>query len=408
MRLKALSILMLFIAIFPFDLRAQYSYELSSMSGMMLSHTPFTHNLNHRKSLGLQSTVIWKLPPNNSVIPAHPPLNYRYLGFSIYGMDMGDGFLNGNKLLRNKMTPMGFGAGAIMIAGTNMHLRAGADKNDFRIQSGFGPMIVTKYYNPLRNPGNLAISSVLNFGSNLKAQFIHQIKPSSTVTIGFELLHASNSNFQKPNYGLNYVQGSIGWMYKFHTSSTPTHQDSSKTVKDRSYYVGKSSAQYASKFQISYRMAYRKYRLDYPVYYPVWILEGDYGISNKSIHVGSEFTDQKPLPKGEWRIGVNLFHESAATVKTVSGEILRIDSRWELGLYGRRVFRVGFMDVFIDLGTYLVPPQADRIKLLQKNKFIYNAFGTQYRVSKNIFIINRMKAHAHIADYLEIGLVSRL
>jgi hypothetical protein len=397
-----------FIFLSPYFIEAQHSVELSSMSGLMVSHSDVTDNLNLRKSLGLQSTVLWKLPPNNSNLPTHPASNYRYLGFSIYGMDMGDGFLNGNNTTREKLTGMGIGAGGMMIAGANIHGNNFSSKNDLRIQCGFGPMLVTKYYNPVTNPSNLSISSALNFGSLLKGQFLHQLNKSSTLSAGLELFHVSNSNLQKPNNGLNYFQASIGWMQKLH--ETTNHQLSIKDspYKDRCYYIGKPSEQLASTFQVSFRMAYRKYRTDYPVYYPVWILEADYGFSNKKNNLGKTAIDQSTLPKGEWRIGLDLFHENAASAKAANGTLLSIDPRWELGLYGRRVFRVGLVDIFIDLGTYLIPPKADRVKLLQKNKWLYNSFGTQYRISKNIFMIYRMKAHYHVADYLEMGLVCRL
>lgn len=399
--------LILFL-LFPIFLHAQYSYEFSSMSGLMVSHSKITDNLNLRKSLGLQSTVLWKLPPNNSTIPTQSSSNYRYLGFSIYGMDMGDGFLNGNKTTRQQLTGMGIGAGGMMIAGANIHINNSSSKNDLRIQCGFGPMLVTKYYNPVTNPLNQAIGSTLNFGSQLKGQFLHQINKSSTFTAGLELFHVSNSNLQKPNNGLNYFQASVGWMQKLHETVSHQTNMNDKSYKDRCYYIGKSSEQLASPFQVSFRMAYRKYRADYPVYYPVWILEADYGFSNKKSYVGKTSTEQGSLPKGEWRIGFDLFHENAATATSVNGTLMSIDPRWELGLYGRRVFRVGFVDIFIDLGTYLIPPKADRIKLLQKNKRLYNSFGTQYRISKNVFLIYRMKAHYHVADYLEMGLIGRL
>lgn len=394
--------------IFPFLIKAQHSVELNSMSGIMVSHSKVTDNLNLRKSFGFQSTVLWKLPTNNATIPAHPAFNYRFLGFSIYGMDMGDGFLNGNKMSREQLTGMGIGAGGMMIAGANIHRNNFSSKNDLRIQCGFGPMLVTKYYNPVTNPLNQAISSTLNFGSLLKGQFLHQMNKSSTLTAGLELFHVSNSNIQKPNNGLNYFQTSIGWVLKLHQTASHQSNINDKLYKDRCYYIGKPSEQLVSPFQVSFRMAYRKYRTDYPVYYPVWILEADYGFSNKKSTVGKTSPEHGSLPKGEWRVGFDLFHENAATAKSVNGTLLSIDPRWELGLYGRRVFRVGFVDIFIDLGTYLIPPKADRVKLLQKNKWVYNSFGTQYRVSKNVFLIYRMKAHYHVADYLEMGLVGRL
>lgn len=399
--------IVLFFAISPVSLFAQYAFELSPLSGIMVSHSIGTANLNLRKSMGIQSTVIWKLPPNNATIPAHPPARYRYLGFSVLGMDMGDGFLNGTTLHRENTSRMGMGAGAMMVAGSNIPLKKSSGKNNLRFQSGFGPLLVTKYYNSITNPNNLAISSVFNFGTQLKAQFLRKINASSTLSAGVELFHVSNSNFQKPNYGLNYLQYSMGWSHTFHESGEKTAADSGH-LRNRMYYIGKVSAQYASRFQGSVRMAYRKFRNDYPVYYPVLILEGNYGFSNKKVNTDLIPIEKQPLPKGEWRIGWNLFHEIAATAKSENGTWLSLAPRWELGLFGRRIFRFGFIDVFIDLGTYVIPPQSDRIKLLFKNRWLYNSFGTQYRLNKNVFLMTRIKAHFHVADYLETGLVFRL
>ena len=386
---------------------AQESFQLSAMSGAMFSHSSVTDNLNFRKSLGIQSTVLWKLPSSTSNLPFKSAPNYRYLGFSVYGMDLGDGFLNGNKMVREQLTGMGLGAGVMMITGANIHLNTSSNKTDFKLQCGFGPMLVTKYYNQISNPTNLAISSALNFGSQIRGQLHHQVNTSSTVSAGLELFHISNSNFQKPNIGLNYIQANIGWMYLLHDRGK--HASSNTPLSnDKCYYVGKSSEQFSSPFQVSFRMAYRKFRSEIPVNYPIWILEADYGFSNKKMKINQNDNHRSSLPKGEWRIGLDLFHENAATTKTGNGTMFSIDPRWELGLYGRRVFRVGFVDVFVDLGTYLIPPQPDRVKLLQKSKWLYNSFGTQYRISKNVFLIYRMKAHYHIADYLEMGLVARL
>jgi hypothetical protein len=196
---------------------------------------------------------------------------------------------------------------------------------------------------------------------------------------------------------LNYLQGNFSFIHLFH------EKDAMKKNVRQSFSKKTAIARY----QLSSRAAFRKFRMDYPVNYAVLVLEADYGFQKKYL-AAKEHELMYKVPAIEWRAGLNYFYEMPRSVQTTDGKTLSLEARSELGLYGRALFRMGWVDIFVDLGYYLIPPKTDRIDLLQKNKYIYNAIGSQYRLAKNLFLIHRMKAHFQIADYLEMGLVYRL
>lgn len=375
-------------------LYAQSFFSASSFSGKMLAHSPYNQNLDNRRSIGEQLSYLWNLPSDSS---SRLKARNSYLGFSLYGLDLGDGFLNGIKSVRRNLPAMGFGTGGMIITGIQQQLNSRLGENNLTLQFGFGPMLVSKYFDPVKNPYNQAIGSRLNFGSQLKLQFAHRISTNLFLAFGAELFHISNTNFQKPNVGLNYMQGNLSFMHNIFKNSTTVdaHSTSQRSIKD------------LAKFQLSTRMAFRKFRTDYPINYAVMVLEADYGFK-KRVPISRDHQLTHGYPTMEWRAGVNYFYEMARTLQTPDGKLLSLEARSELGVYGRAIFRMGWVDLFLDLGYYLLPPQSDRVKLLQKNKYIYNAIGSQYRISNNIFLIHRMKAHYQIADYLEMGLVYRL
>lgn len=375
----------------PTTAAGQTRLQYSGISGNMLSHSPYNKNLDNRKSLGFQFSYLWNLAVDSSIYSKATPI--KYVGISLYGMDMGDGFLNGSRELRKRLPAMGFGTGAMVITGIQRNFQHALRGSSISLQFGFGPILVSKYFDEIKNPTNQAIGSRLNFGSQLKLQVIKRISSHTSLALGTEMFHVSNTNFQKPNVGLNYLQGNAS---VFHTISR-------NNVADKEYYNQNGSIAKRSKFQLSSRVAFRRFRTDYPVNYAVMVVEADYGFQKRNkISIPSNSHQTSMM---EWRVGLNYFHEMPRSVQNADGKLYTLDARSELGLYGRAVFRMGWIDVFLDLGYYVIPPQADRIKLLQKNKFIYNAIGSQYRISKNIFLIHRMKAHYQIADYLEMGLV---
>ncbi|MFN5384651.1 MAG: hypothetical protein ACK5CZ_08190, partial [Bacteroidota bacterium] len=48
-------------------LQAQYAIELAPFIGSVLAHSKYNQNLNARKSLGMQASAIWLLPPDTGL-----------------------------------------------------------------------------------------------------------------------------------------------------------------------------------------------------------------------------------------------------------------------------------------------------------------------------------------------------
>ena len=398
--------------------QAQYALEFATISGKMLAHSVYNTNLNGRRSLGLQATAIWLLPSDTGGLISRSQ-KHRYVGVSLLSMDMGDGLMNTIVNDPKAVVPMGSGHGAMAVSGARLVMPPVLGFNALQMQWGFGLLYLTKFYDSVSNPLNLAMSSALNFAAQLKVQAVRHISPQSTVSVGIEMFHTSNSNWQKPNVGLNYAQLSLGWVHRFHPGK---HLD-----KDPCFWKGESIKQLSVPYQISTRYAYRKYRRDFPVYYSVFIAEGSWGLPNsyRLTELRSNPKDAKldetelatskqgmipqklgiGMPRGEWRFGVNVFYETAAVGKDAGGRVFSLDSRLELGAFARRVMRFGPLDVFLDFGVYLVPPQSDRIIDLEKTQWFYNAIGTQYRINNHWLLIHRLKAHYHVADYMELGLL---
>ena len=403
-------------------LNAQYSLELAAVSGKMLAHSVYNTNLDQRRSMGLQASTVWLLP-NDTGLLLTKSQKHRYLGFSILAMDMGDGLLNGSRNDRQALVPMGTGIAALSISGAKFTIPPTLGFNSLQMQWGFGLLHLSEFYDSVSNPKNLAMSSSMNFAAQWKVQAIRHVSPQSTVTLGLEMFHTSNSNWQKPNVGLNYYQLSLGLVHRFHPGR---HTD-----KDPCFWKGESIKQLSAPYQISLKYAYRKYRRDFPVYYSIYIAEASWGLPNhyrlseyKTTAVGtSEKKDgiedgviaennsksktnfAVGMPKGEWRFGVNVFYENSANGRDASGGLYTLDSRLEVGAFARRVMRFGPLDVFLDFGLYALPPKSDRMDDLEKTRWFYNAIGTQYRINDRWMLVHRLKAHYHVADYMEFGLI---
>lgn len=387
-------------------LQAQYAIELAPFIGSVLAHSKYNQNLNARKSLGMQASAIWLLPPDTG-LRTQQTKNQRFLGFSLMAMDMGDGPLNGNSTARKSIIPMGNSVSALAITGTKKAIQPLLGFSVLQIQWGFGLLHLSKYYDSFDNPRNIAMSSRMNFAAQLKAQAVNHLSPHSSLTLGVEMFHTSNSNWQKPNVGLNYAQVSLGWSYRLHSDKHIT--------KDPCYWRGDAVKQLSVPYQFSLRYSHRKYLRTYPIYYPIYIADVNWGLPNRyqSNNTTSKENAKNSattslntgMPKGEWRFGANVFFEQGQQKEMSDGTFLSIQNRWEIGLYGRRVMRFGPLDIFLDFGLYALPPKADRVKDLEKTRWFYNAIGTQYRINHHWMFIHRLKAHYHVADYMEMGVL---
>lgn len=77
------------------------------------------------------------------------------------------------------------------------------------VGAGFGAY--TRPYRRTSDPQNLFIGSYLNCEIEVGLRYLLRLSHGGCLAVGASLVHNSNGYLRKPNLGLNYLQGSIGW-----------------------------------------------------------------------------------------------------------------------------------------------------------------------------------------------------
>ena len=383
--------LLLFLGLFAGELQGQYELSVHGMGGNMKSHSAYNRNMDSRPLRGIQVEEMWLVRPEPSggIGPAN---SLKMLGISAFCYDLGDGLRPVNDWVNKGKPAMGQAFGIMTKVATKtvlgIHSLGGRGINQFRWEFGGGFLYVNQVFDSLRNPANEAMSFPVNFAAQMRLQLVSHVTKTLSVSAGVYGFHTSNSNWRKPNVGLNYAGLDVGLHYRFHERQLQHQGTSGITVRDACYLGKKRVSMLSSeKWEVALKGAVREYRWDRPVVYSCFVGSFQY-------QLGDRF----------WRLGMDVFYEKGSG-KLVGGETAAnpLKSRIETGFYLRKIFRFGWVDMFMDLGGYIVPPQSDRVKDLSKNKYFYNALGAQYHLNEHWSVLHRIKAHKNIADYMEFG-----
>lgn len=324
------------------------------------------------KSMGWQLQSDWQLSADSKA--NHKP---RYVGLTLYGFDMGDA--RRASAYRDTFGPnndglYAKGGKAIAFAGVVGQAIPLNRKWDFHYQWATGVSYHTAYFDSVKNPRNLAISTRINFAGQLRIDLMRQLGTRSQCQLGLGISHFSNANYRKPNVGYNIVQGSIAWRYLLNQNG------------DKQFSHSRFQTVNGAKNQLALRAGYRMFTIAQPVYFPVVV-----GEWNHKFSLGQN-TKNAESEWHEWRYGVNVFGEFPR------GEMAK---KMEVGAFARHVFRMGMFDLLLDLGMYLHRPQSNKTQF-------YNCLGFQCHLSDRLIFQQRLKAHLNNADYLEWGIIYNL
>lgn len=133
-----------------------------------------------------------------------------YIGGTLYGSNLGN----------RKILGYGFGAyGFIEFPWSR------SEKHVFTCKLGAGAGIITKVYDPEKNPKDVAMSTYLNAIICLGIQGRWYIKPEHALIYSLDLTHFSNGASKVPNLGVNMPFIGLGYAYTFkkeeHTNIIP-------------------------------------------------------------------------------------------------------------------------------------------------------------------------------------------
>jgi len=83
------------------------------------------------------------------------------------------------------------------------------EKQSFNFRLGVGLGYLTNHFHPVDNYKNFAIGSHFNIAGSLYFEYRRQITKMLTISAGVGLTHFSNGSIKTPNYGLNYITGTV-------------------------------------------------------------------------------------------------------------------------------------------------------------------------------------------------------
>ena len=199
--------------------KAQYEYVLHGMGGHMKSHSVYNQNMDGRQFRGLELEQMWLV--NNADSAGSGPIStIKMIGIGAFAFDLGDQFQNASYWRDRNLPVMGRAVGLMTKAGTKtafgFHFANGRGINQLRWQFGGGFLVANQVYDSIKNPLNEAMSFKVNFAAQTRLELVSHLTKQLSIGVGAYAFHTSNSNWRKPNVGLNYVGVDFALHYRLH------------------------------------------------------------------------------------------------------------------------------------------------------------------------------------------------
>ncbi|PKP37889.1 MAG: acyloxyacyl hydrolase [Bacteroidetes bacterium HGW-Bacteroidetes-15] len=238
------------------------------------------------------------------------------------------------------------------------------------IKAGLGLVYLDNVYHPVTNPENnfystpISFIALLNFGINYRAT------PNLNIKISGNYNHISNGSVKQPNKGINFPMASIGADYSFGSTSFPEREKEDYGNEKR----------HGSIFRISTFLSLKEISKEDKKQYPVFGFSGKY-----SYLVGR----MSALTTGlEWVWDGSLKEYIAQNeIPNSSPNRFSVTAGHEL--------LIGNVNFYQELGVYLYSP-------FEALDPVYQRYGIEYFLSNKISVGMTLKAHRHVADFMDI------
>ncbi len=244
-------------------------------------------------------------------------------------------------------------------------------------QFSIGLAYLTKSFDVVDNPLNLAISSGLNLYGDLKFTARYSINRKNEIAMGFSLTHFSNGKMGTPNLGLNSFNLALGYHHEIKGVSQ-SHRISHPFL---SFSKHSGDIVISAGFKVDDQATTSKYLIS--------TLVADYIFA--------------PGPKYAFGAGTDLFYDQSLgpNVAEQEGETYTQLDLVQFGMHLGIYARYGKIRITGHVGTYLV---AEYYKYTR----FYTRIGMRYSISNKVFLNIALKAHYAIADYVEWGIGYRI
>lgn len=227
--------------------------------------------------------------------------------------------------------------------------------------TGLGVSYLTRVFDPVENPRNTFFSAPVSFLLTLAPKATYELNDHWALQASLAYHHISNGGQKQPNRGMNFPMLGLGLIYFTQKAELPRYE---KTPPPNRWY-------YYMDLAMNTRESEEKTRR------PNLILSGGaYRRVSGIIGLGG---------------GLELAQDFSLPVQESRSESLIP------GIYLENHFLFGRFDFSQRLGKYLHKPEGYR-----ESEAFYQRYQLSYRVGKHLSLGAGLKAHGHVAEYLDL------
>lgn len=254
---------------------------------------------------------------------------------------------------------------------------------DMYFRMGFGMSYLTKKYDRVHNPENIAIGSHFNNLTQFKIGFDWKLNRHVFLTTAFSLTHNSNAKFQNPNLGINLLAGSVG----FRVFPTQTER----------VYNTEKPAKAKIKNEVSVRYSIGFHQIGTLANGPKF-----------PIHTATIYYSRYTSIANKISAGVSASYDAGDYQFYRLGEIYPDENqKWyatNFNMFVGNEMYFGKLSFFSWLGLYLYKPSRDLPPIYVKLGLNYNvaSFGKNNRHKIQLGV--NLKTHFFVANYAEMGI----
>lgn len=326
--------------------------------GMIIPHSEKIEALSHTNPWGVELDLTWHLMPRNIWEYC---FCYPRSGISLFYTNYGDPEIIGSAVSVYPYIEPFIGA---------------RNKWSMSVRFGIGPAYATRVYDEETNPENLFFSSHLAFIAMLNLALNYRPNDRINLRLGANYNHISNGGVKEPNLGINFPTFNLGADY----SLAPVQfEDRSK---DKSIKVNPDKNRFETAVIFSGRD-----EIDTGKPYLIFGLTAGYSrlVSRVSaFSAGAEWISDRSLrQKIRYR---NIVDDSGEYIDHNRIALLVGHELW----LGRFIFSQ-------QLGIYMYAPFKPR-------DAVYQRYGLSLFVSDHLLIGVNIKAHRHVANFLDLRL----
>ncbi len=327
------------------------SIGLKAHYGFVIIHSQHLRPIQDSYPFGIEANIMWHYNRKRSY---NQCLCFPRLGLSLSYWDFDNPDVLGHGLNLMFMVEPFFGMN---------------DKLSFSFRAGLGISHASMPYHSKDNPNNMSYSTYFNFPLSLAATLNFRLNKNALINLSANYNHISNGGIKEPNKGINYPMISLGFDYYLRDGDFSPYKarDWKQKTKKRNLY-------YFELFYTSQRYDTLGVDKKYPIIGLTFRFSRQVSRIN-AINIGAEVLN-------DWRYKEKMQRENKNTDHRLAGLMIGNDF-----LLGKFVFYQQF-------GLYVYNPH--------KDETFFQHYGLLFRFNNCLAFGIGLKAHGHVADFLNI------